>query len=103
MKTDKTILQFAATLFLISLVFPVAASLVPEARIPAWAGSLDVVVAFGVMDAAIRVHMLYSATDAAGHVVVAHRASQAVMTGVLALLVFFLTMGDRVRWNVLLP
>jgi hypothetical protein len=92
----------AAVLFAISCAFPVAASLVPAAVLPIWIGYLDVVLAFIVAGLAIRISMADDATKPVDTVrlVKIYRAIGAVP---LVLLVAFFLVGDRVRWDVLLP
>ena len=92
----------AAVLFAVSTAFPVAASVLELERPPRWAGVADAIVALVVVGLGIAV----ASKKPAGFDARASRSALHVYRSashlLLVLLVVFLTMGDRIEWDVLL-
>lgn len=90
-------------LFVVSSLFPVGASLLPADRLPAWVGVADVALA-----ACLAVSALVILTRKLGDfaplvVATAFRAYRALSGMFLLVLVVFFVLGDRLRWDILLP
>jgi hypothetical protein len=86
----------------ISTAFPLVASVLPAADLPAWLGPLDVACAGALLLAAIAVARRAGQPD--GEIVATcFRLYRAAAGLLLALLAAFLVVGDAIRWDVLVP
>ena len=93
-----------AVVFVISSAFPVTAGLAENrAAFPAWWGPLDVGIAFLLAFLAIAVIMAAGRTVPPTAETASYRAYRILIHGVLALLVVFFMVGDRINWNSCLP
>ena len=92
-----------AVLFVVTLVFPVAASLIPAESVTPWMGIADVALALVFLLVAFAIDVLArgKVTDEVIHL--SYRSYRGLGTIPLILLVIFFLVGEAIRWNVLLP
>lgn len=101
-RRGRLLVMLGVMLFIMSISFPVAASLVEQERFPVWVGLLDVTLAFSlvlimVVIAAIGREMMDE------HVrYVSYRVYRFLANLPLALLIIFFVFGNRIKWDVLL-
>lgn len=88
-----------AVMFVISSVFPVAAGLVRTENLPRWWGILDVIVAFFLAFLAIAVSGLAQGKVDQEAVDTTYRAYRILIHGLIASLVVFFLLGDRIKWT----
>ena len=103
MIASRSLVGLAASAWVVSSVFPVAASLLRAEEPPRALGVADVpvaavTVALGFAVAAKKPHAFDARVSEA-----AARVYRAAANACLVLLVAFFLAGDRIRWNVLLP
>jgi hypothetical protein len=91
------------TLFCVSTLFPILASLASGESLPAWIGWLDVALAVAVIG-------LGMAIDAAARGKIdgtvrqdAYRLYRLLLNVPIILLALFFVWGDHIRWEILLP
>src|SRR6476620_8890706 len=92
--------RLCAALFVISAMFPVAASFYP-ADAPRWIGIADVGLAALLLTAAISLAMQMQERINDDDRLEAFRISQAVMSVIPILLALFFIAGSRIKWDVL--
>jgi len=92
-----------AILFIVSLVFPMIASLSGAKSFPVWVGYLDAGLAFVLVVVMILIGTSTKGKveDRAAHI--SYRVYRVAISLPLVLLVAFFIFGDRIKWNVLLP
>ena len=89
----------AAIVFLISLLFPVAASLSKNtASFPPWWGTLDVSLAFVLAIMALVILALAQGRVTKQIEDATYRAYRILIHGILALLIVFFLVGDQIVW-----
>jgi hypothetical protein len=93
----------AAVLFCVSMMFPIIGSLIQISQAPSWFGIWDVGLAFTMMGSLIWVYVLYHRLITLPIFQITYRVFLGVFYVVLALLVVYMTMGDKVRWAGGLP
>ena len=84
-----------------STVFPIVASLMDAAVLPAWVGVADVALAAVVMVAALRLTMVTAPASTLSEWRDSMRIARAAVAAIPLLLALFFLAGSRVRWPVL--
>lgn len=92
-----------AGLFVVSTLFPIAASLMAAERMPSWIGGLDVGLAFGVALLAFAISAVAQGHIDAQAQLASYRSYRLLANLILLLLIVFFLLGNQIRWNVLLP
>jgi hypothetical protein len=92
-----------ACLFVVSTIFPIAASLLREEQVGRPMGLADVAIAAALLVWAGLLSRRRPRRDSPGLAGTAATFHQGLWNLPLVLLVVFLVAGDRVRWNILLP
>ena len=98
--SNRRLPQLCASLFALSTMFPIAASVYPPDP-PRWLGGADVGVAALLLTAAIALAMRIQAEVIDDDRVKAFRASQVVISAIPVLLVLFFIFGAHIKWDVL--
>ena len=101
--SSRVLLAASAGLFILSSLFPIAASLLRERRVPRWLGVADVGVAAILIVLALAIVARKPNRFAESVVAAGFRAYRGLANVLLVLLVLFFLVGDRVDWNILLP
>ena len=99
----RSIVLTGACLFVVSTVFPIAASLLAEEQVGRLMGGADVAIAAALLGCAASITRRASGVDSSGLVRTIAGFQQHLWSVPLALLVLFFLEGDRVRWKILLP
>ena len=90
----------AAIMFLISSAFPVVAGLAKDtAAFPKWWGVLDVAIAFVLAILAIMMSALVGRDISKQTEEASYRAYRLLTHGILATLIVFFLLGDRITWS----
>jgi hypothetical protein len=101
-RSVRWLIVLGAALWIVSLAFPVVASLVATANLPRWVGVLDVTLAGAVM-LVMGIVTLRSQGRIDAH---AQQRSYRVYRGALhlplLLLIIFFLVGERIKWDILL-
>lgn len=101
--SSRLLLFGSAGLFVVSSLFPLAASVLDVNPLPSWVGVADVVIA-GALIALGIVLMSKTPREVSGPVLAnCVRAYRGLASAFLILLVLFFVAADQVRWNILLP
>jgi hypothetical protein len=100
---SRLLLLGSATLFILSCLFPLAASVLQAERLPKWVGVADVVIAAIVVVLGMIVLSRKPRGFAPPIIARSFTAYQGIAHIVLLLLAVFFLMGDHLRWGVLVP
>jgi len=102
-ESPRALLVAGAGLFIVSSLFPVAASLLRVDRLPTWVGVADVALAACLVVSGMVIVSKKPSAFAPLVVATAFRLYRALSGTFLVLLVVFFVLGDRLRWDILLP
>jgi hypothetical protein len=102
-QSSRPIIVVSAGLFVVSGLFPTAASLLEADRVPMWLGVCDVVVAAALVVLGMVIVSRKPSEFAAPVVATSFRAYRGLASSFLILLVLFFVAGDNIRWSILLP
>jgi hypothetical protein len=92
-----------AVLLVVTVAFPVAASLIPAESVTQWMGVADVALALVFVVASLAIDALARGKVSGEVVHLSYRIYRGLGTIPLILLAIFFLVGEAIRWNVLLP
>jgi len=101
--TSRQLLLGSAALFILSCLFPIAASVLEADRVPAWLGLADVVLAAVVGVVAMFVMSRRPNGFSPAIVARSFSAYRGLANALLLLLALFFLVGDAIRWGILVP
>jgi hypothetical protein len=102
-QSSPAIIVVSAGLFVVSSLFPLAASLLDVDRVPRWLGVSDVVIAAALVLLGMVIVSRKPSKFAAPVVATSFRTYRGLANSFLILLVLFFVSGDSIRWSILLP
>lgn len=103
LRRGRTIVILGTVLFVVSLAFPVVASLVSTESLPSWVGLTDVALAIVFVLAAFWAEAITKGKVGDEVIRRSYGIYRALAVLPLVLLVIFFLVGDGIKWNVLLP
>lgn len=103
-QSGRLIAIVTAIVFVVSLIFPISAGVVNDAKsMPSWWGMLDVVVAAILCALTIYLAFKFDRRVTNETRVTSYSAYRVMINVVLLLLLIFLLIGERVTWTYFLP
>ena len=102
-ESPRALLVAGAGFFIVSSLFPVAASRLRVDRLPTWVGVADVALAACLVASGMVIVSKKPSDFAPRVVATAFRLYRALSAAFLVLLAVFFVLGDGLRWDILLP
>ena len=101
MRSSRSLAIATAVVFVISTIFPVVASLVPDASsLPKIVGVTDGVLAFVLVVMAMVLWVRTQGKVTRDAEVTAYRAYRVLIHAIIVLLLVFFILGNRIAWNI---